>query len=74
MAMGNKLVTTIYDNTLFSCANLDEYISAKVANGISYVMWTDSRHMVTKPISQFEPLSGQTHPQRDIFFEAILVR
>ena len=70
--------TVNFDYPSVSCANLGEYMSTKVANGLSYVLWTDSRtdsqHLVTEPISQFDPLSGQTHPQQDIFFEAIPVR
>jgi len=66
--------TTNFDSTFNSCYNLGEYMSAKVANGSSYVLWSDSRNMVTEPRSRFNPLSGQTHPQQDIFFEAIPTR
>ena len=62
--------TVNFDNMFNACYNLGEYMSAKVANGSSYVLWSDSRNLVTEPISRFDPLSGQTHPQQDIFFEA----
>ena len=66
--------TTNYDRTFFPCYNLGEYMSAKVANGTSYALWSDSRNMVTEPISPFDPLSGQTHPQQDVFFQAVKAR
>lgn len=66
--------TTNYDRLFNPCYNLGEYISAKVANGTSYVLWGDSRNMVTEPSSQFTPLSEQTHPQQDIFFQAVKAR
>jgi hypothetical protein len=63
--------TTNYDRTFFPCYNLGEYMSAKVANDESYVLWSDSRNMVTEPVNTHDPLSGQTHPQQDIFFQAV---
>jgi hypothetical protein len=66
--------TTNYDRLVFPCYNLGEYMSAKVANGTSYVLWSDSRNMVTEPRSRFNPLSGQTHSQQDVFFEAVKAR
>src|SRR5262249_19978447 len=63
--------TTNYDRTFFPCYNLGEYMSARVANGNSYVLWSDSRNMVTEPVNIHDPLSGQTHPQQDIFFQAV---
>src|SRR5262249_29698367 len=63
--------TVNFDNTFNACYNLGEYMSARVANDTSYVLWSDSRHLVTEPHSRFDPLSGQTHPQQDIFIQAL---
>ena len=62
--------TVNFDNTFAPCYNLGEYMSAKVVDGRNSVLWSDSRHLVTEPDSPLDPLSGQTHPQQDIFFQA----
>jgi hypothetical protein len=63
--------TTNYDRTFFPCYNLGEYMNAKVANGTSYVLWSDSRNTVTESMNLLDPLSGQMHPQQDVFFQAV---
>src|SRR5262249_47157341 len=71
--------TVNFDFAYVSCANLGEYMSARVANGISYVMWTDSRSMITEPTDQCRQSLNldlhlprcKIHPQQDIFFQAV---
>jgi hypothetical protein len=39
-----------------------------------YVLWGDSRNSLTEPINALDPISGQTHPQEDVFFQAVKPR
>jgi hypothetical protein len=68
-----------YDNQSAPCYGLGEYISVKSAKGTSaksakgtvYALWADGRNTVSHPANQFDPLSGLTHPQQDVFFQAV---
>ena len=60
------------------CYGLGEYISVKSAKGLTnanqekiYILWTDGRNTVTHPPDLFDPLTGITHPQQDVFFQAV---
>lgn len=63
--------TTNYDRTITQCYALGEYLSATSANGTTYVLWGDGRNQVTHPVNSLDPLSGQTHSQMDVFFQAV---
>ena len=43
----------------------------KSANGTAHVLWGDTRNNVTEPVNALDPLSGQTHPQTDVFFQVV---
>ena len=63
--------TTNFDRTIRPCYSLGEYMSVKSANGATYALWGDGRNSVTEPVNPFDPISGQTHPQNDVFFQAV---
>jgi hypothetical protein len=71
---GNNYFTENYDRNWPSCFSLGEYISARSANGKTYVLWGDARNTLTHPVNPLDPLSGQTHPQQDVFFQALLAQ
>ncbi len=62
--------TTNYDRTIRPCYMLGEYQSNKSVNGTIHVLWGDGRNTVTQPVNALDPISGQTHPQSDVFFQA----
>jgi hypothetical protein len=53
------------------CYQLGDYINVKSPNGKVYVLWADGRNSITHPLDPFDPLSGVTHPQVDVFFQAL---
>lgn len=69
-------------NLAAPCYGLGEYMSVKSPKDINansskemvYVLWTDGRNTVTHPPNLFDPLTGVTHPQQDVFFQAVRVR
>ena len=63
--------TTNYDRTIVACYALGEYQSVTTANGSVYAAWGDTRNVVTHPINVFDPLSGVTHAQTDVFFQKV---
>jgi hypothetical protein len=63
--------TTNYDRVVVSGYSLGEYLSVKSANGTVYALWGDCRNSITHPINPLDPLSGQTHSQQDVFFQAV---
>jgi hypothetical protein len=67
----NPSPTTNYDRTIVSAYSLGEYLSVSAANGTVYSLWGDCRNEVTEPVSSLSPLSGQTHSQQDVFFQAV---
>jgi hypothetical protein len=63
------------------CYGLGEYMSVKFPKGVTngnqdtiHVLWTDGRNTVTHPPNLFDPLTGLTHPQQDVFFRAVKVK
>ena len=66
--------TTNYDFFAPPCFNLGSlahspnitYVDKRI-----YVVWTDNRNRITEPAHSLNPLSGQTHSQVDIFFQAV---
>lgn len=68
---GASFNTTNYDRLIRPCYNLGEYLSVDSANGTVHALWGDARNSVTHPINAYDPLSGQTHPQQDVFYQAV---
>lgn len=66
-------VTTNYDRLIVPCYNLGEYIGVKAHRGKVHVLWGDGRNTVTEPVNPLNPISGQTHPQQDVFHRAVRV-
>lgn len=67
----NPFATTNYDRNIAQCYALGEYQSAKAVNGKVYVSWGDTRNTVMQPVNPFDPISGITHPQEDVFFQIV---
>jgi hypothetical protein len=63
--------TTNYDRVIVPGYSLGEYLGVTAANGTVYTSWGDCRNQVTEPINALDPLSGLTHSQQDVFFQAI---
>jgi hypothetical protein len=63
--------STNYDRTIAPGYCLGEYLSVNSANGTVYALWGDTRNSVTEPVDPSDPLSGQTHPQEDVFFQKV---
>ena len=62
---------TNYDRQIAVCYALGEYQSVTTANGSVYVGWGDARNLITQPVNALDPISGQTHPQQDVFFQKV---
>jgi hypothetical protein len=65
--------TTNYDRQIQPCYALGEYQSVTTANGSAYTSWGDMRNLLTEPVNALDPISGQTHPQEDVFFQKVKV-
>jgi hypothetical protein len=66
-----NFTATNYDRQIAVCYALGEYQSVTTANGSVYVGWGDMRNQITEPINALNPISGQTHPQEDVFFQKV---
>jgi hypothetical protein len=62
---------TNYDRQIAVCYALGEYQSVFSANGTVYVGWGDTRNTIQQPVNALDPISGQTHPQEDVFFQKV---
>ncbi len=62
---------TNYDRQIAVCYALGEYQSVTTANGSVYVAWGDNRNLITEPVNALDPISGQTHPEEDVFFQKV---
>ncbi len=60
---------TNYDRQIAVCYALGEYQGITSANGSVYVGWGDMRNELTEPVNALDPISGQTHPEEDVFFQ-----
>lgn len=38
-----------------------------------FLSWGDDRNTITQPVNRLDPISGVTHPQEDVFFQAVRV-
>jgi len=65
--------TTNYDRLIQPGYSLGEYLSLRSANGMLHALWGDARNSVTHPVNALDPLSGQTHPQQDVFYQKLLM-
>ena len=63
--------STNYDRQIAQCYALGEYQSVITANGSVYLGWGDTRNSITEPTNSLNPISGQTHPQEDVFFQKV---
>jgi hypothetical protein len=69
--MDGSNTTTNFDRLIVPGYSLGEYQGVTAANGTVYVVWGDLRNSVTEPVNALDPLSGQTHSQADVFFQAV---
>ena len=65
--------TTNYDRIIVPCYSLGEYNGLTWAGGKLHAVWGDSRNLVTQPVNPLDPISGQRHPQQDVFFQTVKV-
>ena len=70
---GNPFNTTNYDRQIAECYCLGEYLSVRSKNNLVFALWGDDRNTVTQPVNPLDPISGQTHPQEDVFFQALKI-
>jgi len=64
-------LATNYDRLIAVCYSLGEYQSVTSASGTVYVGWGDARNQITEPVNVLDPISGQTHPEQDVFFQTL---
>jgi hypothetical protein len=62
---------TNYDRVIAACYALGEYQSVKSTQGSVFVLWGDTRNTLTEPVNKLDPISGQTHPKEDVFFQLL---
>jgi len=62
---------TNYDRQIAVCYALGEYQSVTSDNGSLSVAWGDNRNLLTEPVNALDPISGQTHPEEDVFFQKV---
>jgi hypothetical protein len=67
----NPFDTTNYDRVIAQCYALGEYLAVRSVQQQIYTLWGDDRRLITQPVSKFDPISGQTHPQEDVFFQRL---
>ena len=65
---------TNYDRQIAVCYALGEYQSVTTTNGAVYAGWGDSRNLITEPLNTLDPISGQTHPEQDVFVQRVRVQ
>ncbi len=70
----NPFASTNYDRQIQACYALGEYQNVTTANGSVYASWGDMRNLITEPVNALDPISGQTHPQEDVFFQKVKVQ
>ena len=62
---------TNYDRQIAVCYALGEYQGVTAANGTAYAAWGDMRNLIMQPVNSLDSISGQTHPQGDVFFQKV---
>jgi len=63
--------TTNFDRNIVPCYDLGEYVGLFNNKGKVYATWGDNRNLVTQPVNALDPISGQTHPHADTFFQKV---
>ena len=71
LSNGPVFSATNFDRQVAVCYSLGEYQGTTASNGSVYVGWGDARNQITEPINSLDPISGQTHPQQDVFFQGL---
>ncbi|WP_437520582.1 sialidase family protein [Sorangium sp. So ce726] len=71
---GLSYPTTNFDQVVPPCFNLGEYLDITSEGKKLYSVWGDLRNLITEPEHPGNPISGQTHSQADVFFQAFQVR
>ena len=66
-----NFTATNYDRQIQQCYALGEYQSVTTANGSVYAAWGDTRNQITEPTNSLDPISGQTHPEEDVFVQKV---
>ena len=66
-----SFLATNYDRQIAVCYALGEYQSVTTANEAVYAAWGDTRNLITEPVNALDPISGQTHPEEDVFFQKV---
>ncbi|WP_437679746.1 sialidase family protein [Sorangium sp. So ce131] len=66
--------TTNFDRLVAPCYNLGEYLDVTSARSNVYAAWGDLRNPITEPVHPADPISGETHSQADVFFQAFRAR
>lgn len=66
-----QFATTNFDRNIVPCYDLGEYIGLFNNHGNVYATWGDNRNLVSQPINALDPISGQTHPHADTFFQQV---
>jgi hypothetical protein len=67
----NPFDTTNYDQVIAQCYALGEYLAVRTVDEQTYAAWGDDRRPIHEPENKFDPLSDQTHPQEDVFFQSV---
>jgi hypothetical protein len=67
----NHFAATNYDRQIAVCYALGEYQSVTTANGTVYAAWGDTRNQITEPVNALNPISGKSHSEEDVFFQAV---
>jgi hypothetical protein len=67
----NPFDTTNYDRITAQCYALGEYLAVRTVDEQTYAAWGDDRRPIHEPENKFDPLSDQTHPQEDVFFQSV---
>jgi hypothetical protein len=62
---------TNFDRQIAVCYALGEYQSVTTSDGSAFASWGDTRNLITEPVNALDPISGQTHPQPDVFFQQV---
>jgi hypothetical protein len=65
---------TNYDRLVAVCYGVGEYQSVTSSDGAVYVGWGDDRNQLTEPANALNPISGQTHPEQDVFVQKVKVQ
>ena len=68
-----SFLATNFDRLIAVCYSLGEYHGVTATDDAVYVGWGDARNQITEPVNALDPISGQTHPQQDVFFQKVRV-